>query len=162
MGRYLMKCEPGRDLYVEWSSVVDNLTWVGTRAEALTLAQTDEARLARTDATGSSTLWEVAGYPREGAWDDLGIHVCNTTRRDDGVYSYTLLRSDLAAYATALAADDVARAEALLRPNRYCSVCDSDIGIDPEKSLCPTHLNGGSDDSVILAADGNAPQGQSS
>jgi hypothetical protein len=139
MGRYLMKCEPDRDLYVEWSSVVDNLTWVGTRAEALHLEQTDEARLARTDLTGTSTLWKVEGHPVEGAWDDPTIHVMNTDRREDRIYSYTLRRSDLAAYAEAYQADDTARAEALLIPNRHCEICDWDTDVDPETFRCPKH-----------------------
>lgn len=138
MGRYLMKCDLNRDLYVEWSSVVDNLTWVGTRAEALRLDQTDEERVARTDRTGASTLWKVVGYPVEGTWEDATIHVCNTERREEGVYSYCLNRSDLTAYAEAMAVDDVARAEALLIPNRHCQVCDTDreVGTD---NRCPAH-----------------------
>lgn len=138
MGRYLMKCEPDRDLYVEWSDVADNLTWVGTRAEALRLEHTDEERLARTDLTGTSTLWKVEGHPVEGAWGDPTIHVCNTERRDEHVYSYSLRRTDLAAYATALDADTSA-AEALLIPNRHCLVCDFDTNIDPATSLCAKH-----------------------
>jgi hypothetical protein len=138
MPAYLMKCEPDRDLYVEWSTVVDNLTWVGSRAEALRLGQTDEERVARTDRTGTSTLWRVEGYPQEGSWDDPTILVCNTERRDEGVYSYWLNRSDLTAFAEALAVDDVARAEALLAPNRHCQVCDTDREVSA-KNLCPAH-----------------------
>lgn len=136
-----MKCEPDRDLYVEWTTVCDNATWVGTRAEALTLEQTDEARLDRTDKTGTSTLWEVKGHPREGAWDDPTIIVCNTDRHEDRIYSYTLRRADLTAYAEALLADDTARAEALLIPNRHCEVCDWDTDVDPVTFLCPKHAD---------------------
>lgn len=140
MGRYLMKCAPDRDLYVEWSSVVDNAVWVGTRSEALRLPQTDPERLDRTDQTGTSTLWETEGYPREGSWDDASIHVSNTERRDDGVISYALSRSDLTAYAQALAENDTVRAEALLRCNRFCEVCETDRNIDPQTNLCPEHI----------------------
>lgn len=139
MPRYLMKCQPDRDLYVEWTTVCDNATWVGTRAEALRLEQTDEERLRRTDETGTSTLWKVDGYPVEGAWDDPTIIVCNTERREDRIYSYTLRREDLTSYAEALLADDTARAEALLIPNRHCEACDWDTDVDPVTFRCPKH-----------------------
>ena len=135
-----MKCSPDLDLYVMWSSIVDNAVWVGSRAEALHLPEFDEERLVRTDKTGTSTLRGVRGYPLAGSWDNPTILVRETVRQDEGVYAYTLRRTDLAAYAETLDVDDV-EAEALLTPVRFCSVCDTDRDIDPATSLCPAHAN---------------------
>lgn len=82
MGKQIIKIAPDRDLYVEWSSVVEAPTAWGTRAEMaawlqepkqgygqITIAAADavEDRLARADRTGSS------GYPPFGCtWDDWG------------------------------------------------------------------------------------------
>lgn len=82
MGRQIIKIAPDRDLYMEWSSVVEAPTFFGTRAEmAAYLAEPNagyhetaiahpaavEERLARADLTGSS------GCPPFGCgWDDHG------------------------------------------------------------------------------------------
>lgn len=80
MGSQIIKVTPDRDLYMEWSSVVEAPTFIGTRAElAAYLAEPKvhyrqttidhpeaiEERLARADETGSS------GYRPFGCtWDD--------------------------------------------------------------------------------------------
>jgi hypothetical protein len=85
MGRYIMKVQD-RDLYVEWSSVVENYTLVGTRAEMLQyLAEEDERehpgfapmpghspedRLARCDETGTSVRFRYPSGGRDGEWSD--------------------------------------------------------------------------------------------
>jgi len=72
----VMKEAPDVDFYVEWSSVVEAPTACGTRDEIARVIGGDVAeRLARCDATGTTSLWvETAGmrdrYPEEGAWDD--------------------------------------------------------------------------------------------
>lgn len=78
MGTVIIKAAKDRDLYLEWSSVVEAPTLVGTREEILNHLNTprpgqywatpeeNEARLARADANGSS------GFPPfdDGAWND--------------------------------------------------------------------------------------------
>lgn len=61
MGRYILKV-PDRDLYVEWSSIVEAPLMWGTREEFL--EDFEEERLDRADALGSSRLWTAK--PNEG------------------------------------------------------------------------------------------------
>lgn len=107
MPTYIVKPNPDRDLYVEWSTVVENLTGVGTRAQI----GGAEDRMARADETGSSAAGGMKGYR---GWDDGQFLVTNTERRD--AHFFWLLRADLEAYADAYAADDVEAAERLLKP----------------------------------------------
>lgn len=79
MPREIIKCEPGRDLYMEWSSVVDAPTFIGTRADLAGYLTSDEAgrdrqmpeaverRLGRADDKGSSALHEAGCF-----WDAPG------------------------------------------------------------------------------------------
>lgn len=82
MGSQIIKVSPDRDLYMEWSSIVEAPTFFGTRAETAvylaepkqglhetTIAHEDavEQRLARADLTGSS-----AYSPLGCDWDDHG------------------------------------------------------------------------------------------
>lgn len=83
MGKQIIKATPGRDLYIEWSSVVEAPTFIGTRAEvaaylmrAFRGAEADrldfeagqvEKRLARADQDGSSGL-----PPFDCNWDSNG------------------------------------------------------------------------------------------
>jgi hypothetical protein len=114
MPSYVLKADPNRDLYVEWSTIVDDATFIGTREEMLAYLQTErpgggihapEARLHRADEMGTSCMWKVAGHPRLGAWEDPRLLVAQ--------YGY-LRRSDLALYA--MLADDEQAARALLEP----------------------------------------------
>jgi hypothetical protein len=114
MPSYVLKADPTRDLYVEWSTIVDDATFVGTRDEMLTYLRSErpsggihapEARLHRAGETGTSCMWKVAGYPRLGAWDDPRLLVAQ--------YGY-LRRSDLALYA--MLVDNEQAARALLEP----------------------------------------------
>lgn len=66
MGRIIIKADKAADLYMEWSSVVEAPTWVGTRDEALKDGF-EEVRLARADEKGSSCL-----DMDEGFWEDTG------------------------------------------------------------------------------------------
>jgi hypothetical protein len=84
MGYYLIKADKDLDLYVEWSSIVEAPTFVGTRQEILdylieneqqTSGSEDPARrLARTDLHGSSMIdnrfesWEDPGIMAEQRW----------------------------------------------------------------------------------------------
>lgn len=88
MPGFIFKEAPDVDYYVMWSSVVDAPTMTGNRAVMLAYLEQssdpylrDDAphhpknRLARVDATGTSSMWvENAGlrdkFPEDGAWDD--------------------------------------------------------------------------------------------
>jgi hypothetical protein len=116
MPSYVLKADPNRDLYVEWSTIVDDATFIGTRDEMLHHLRRHDgawdvsvsaaaARLSRADETGTSCMWKVAGHPRLGAWDDPRLLVAQ-----DGY----LRRSDLALYA--MLVDDEQAARALLEP----------------------------------------------
>lgn len=114
MPSYVLKADQNRDLYVEWSTIVDDATFIGTREEILTYLQTErpssgihapEARLQRADETGTSCLWRVAGHAPTGAWGDTQLIV-----RQHGL----LRRADLALYAMLI--DDEQAARALLEP----------------------------------------------
>lgn len=76
MGTVILKAAPDRDLFVEWSSVVDGPTVIGTREEMLAFMiehygsdgeQRYRASLERADRTGTSAMF---GKPPFGAWDD--------------------------------------------------------------------------------------------
>lgn len=78
MGRSIIKAHQDLDLYIEWSSIVDAPTFVGSRVEMFAyLVRGDrhgrptgeevEERLARTDKNGSSMMDTRSGY-----WDDEG------------------------------------------------------------------------------------------
>ncbi len=77
MGYEIIKCAPDVDLYIEWSSIVESPTAVGTRAEMLEhLAERQghassnppEARLHRADERGTSML-DNSGH----GWDSYGV-----------------------------------------------------------------------------------------
>lgn len=87
MPRFIMKAAPDENLYVEWSSIVEAPTWLGSRAElaeylsehrfdgmgSCTAHSPDELeqRLARVDATGTSIAFRIGKYI-EGSWEDDG------------------------------------------------------------------------------------------
>jgi hypothetical protein len=114
MGKQIIKVAPDTDLYVEWDSVVDAPTRIGTRAEFVaelnqprrgehwpTEAEV-EARLRRADETGSS------GWPPFGCtWD-----------RDGLMYQQqgTLPRARLGEFARRLLDDVDAEPDGLLEP----------------------------------------------
>jgi hypothetical protein len=117
MPRLIIKCDRDEDLYVEWSTMVDNAIAVGDRAETLAALVADwdrehpqcvpkpgygpEDRLKRADELGSTAMPEWG----EGHWDDKGFI---------GEQRGWLPRTSLLAYARALLADDQGAADALL------------------------------------------------
>lgn len=119
MGRVIIKAAQDKDLYIEWSSIVEAPTFIGTRAEILPYLRSSrdrpgnapEARLQRADETGSSAKRDprAPAYrgPLDGAWDDNGL-----------IYQQMgwLPRAKLAEFAEKLAADDEDGAVALLEP----------------------------------------------
>lgn len=101
MPRYIVKAAPDIDLYVEWSTVVDNFIWSGTREELVKYGQFSgwrlniEERIARADATGTSAMWEDWEGSQEGSWEDERFLVTNVENMDG---YFWLNRDDLAAY----------------------------------------------------------------
>lgn len=118
MGRFLIKCDPNVDLYLEWSTVVDAPVGVGTREqmenrmntpvrdEVFMTKQAIESRLQRTDVTGSSYLDGSMG-----GWNDSGLILHN-------VYpgAVFLPRRNFLAYAKLLLQDINARPDGLTEP----------------------------------------------
>jgi len=114
MGKQLIKVSPTEDLYLEWSSVVEAPTRVGTRAEfAADLNEPRrgevwptedevERRLQQADATGSS-----ASRPFGCTWDSRG-----EMYQQRGL----LPRGRMVEYARRLLADIDAEPDGLLEP----------------------------------------------
>ena len=112
MPRFILKCDPDIDMYLEWSTVVDAPTAVGTRAQFETLLSTPrhgwffdkeeeiKKRLDRTDIAGTSTL-------NDGDWKDKGF-----------IYKGQawIPRKNLLAYAYMLLKDENAEPVGLLEP----------------------------------------------
>ncbi len=118
MGTIILKVDPDRDLYVEWSSVVESPTYIGTRAEFLAYltheipdgysplpGNSPEDRLARADETGTSACYGTP--PHFGAFDAGGFIV-----EQRGV----LPRADLGRFVDALLAENETTAYELLQP----------------------------------------------
>src|SRR2546421_449164 len=110
VGQAVVKAAKDRDLYLIWSSIVDNAIWVGTRAELLDylwrehrMAHPDctpnagsapEDRVARADRTGSSMI-----APAVYGWDDEALTVMEGSPPDGW---YQIRRDRLVEYAEAL------------------------------------------------------------
>lgn len=115
--RAFIKISRDQDRYVEWSTVVDAPTFVGTREQIRQQmiheippgydpkpGNAPEDRLQRCDETGTTALWYDTG-PQLGAFDDNGMVVEGRA---------WLPRERLGAYCDALERNDTAAAEALL------------------------------------------------
>lgn len=122
MGKYIMKAAPDIDFYVEWSTVVDNWTFAGTRAEMLEYLHEEnglnhrgfaplsgnwpEDRLVRCDQTGTSIRLRSPGAEAPlGSWSEKTIQVENTG---------TIPRSKLREYVEASNAGDQQAVDAML------------------------------------------------
>jgi hypothetical protein len=124
MGQSIVKADPGWDLYLVWSSVVDAAIGVGDRDTLQAWLLDDpqwapgvHAAFERADRLGSSDR-----SVRFAWWDDEFLPVMMGSPDDGGLYH--LPRSRLVEYAEALLADDELGAQALL-------VCWHRIG-DPD------------------------------
>jgi len=73
MPQYILKADRDRDLYVVWSTVVDNAVWAGTRAELEAEPDYDTSadRMARVEVTGTSAR------DGTGSWSEPTLWVCN-------------------------------------------------------------------------------------
>lgn len=102
MPSFIVKPTRDRDFYVRWSTVVDDVTACGSRAELLEYltkfkpyGEADPARFDRADETGTSAVPDVGWF----GWDDdvfwLGQYEENRAVK----------RADLEAYAVALCSD---------------------------------------------------------
>jgi hypothetical protein len=124
VGRYIMKASKDDDLYVEWSSVVDDAIFVGTREEMFAhLVREDAAshpgfapiqgnraedRLLRCDETGTSYehKWPSGNGP-EGSWTDSTVQI-----GQEG----TIPRDKLCEYALAMKRNDMEARDKLITP----------------------------------------------
>jgi hypothetical protein len=117
VGEAIVKAAKGRDLYLIWSSVVENAIWVGDRTGLLEHLHGDgqpqypgipsaEDRIVRADETGSSAV-----APPAYGWDDKYLRVMEGSPSDGW---YHIRRDRLPAYAEALLRGDDAAAVALL------------------------------------------------
>lgn len=93
----IVKCQPDRDLYVEWSEVCDDVSFVGTRQEFEGFG-VPAHRLDRADKSGSSGL----GH-REGTygWKDAGFLLRSSAPSHEMEFRW-LPRQNLTAYAELL------------------------------------------------------------
>jgi hypothetical protein len=75
MGRFVVKVAPTRDLYMEWTTVAEGPTYVGTRTQMATHLAADGTRsnglvqqiLARASTQGTSSSIGAGG------WNDIGM-----------------------------------------------------------------------------------------
>jgi hypothetical protein len=111
MGRFILKPDRDVDFYVEWSTIVENVTAMGTRTELAKLLHEycpgDGAaeRFDRADQTGSSATWGDSPSAPYG-WDDEYLMA----------EQRLLPRAKLREYAEAVNAGDLAAALALTEP----------------------------------------------
>lgn len=112
MPSFIVKPERDVDFYVVWSTVVDSVTYAGTRAELTAElgagVSTDPARFARADEHGSSAAGGYVGYL---GWDHETFMVAEPLDEQR-----TMPRSNLRAFAEAILADDIPAAFALTDP----------------------------------------------
>ena len=94
MPTYLIKAEPDGDLFIEWSTVVDNAVSYGTREDYLSLGF-DPERIDRAEQFGTSALWPQDAEPRKRflGWDAESVLVHN-----DGPEPFLIRREDVGAY----------------------------------------------------------------
>lgn len=112
MGRIIIKASRDRDLYVDWSTIVEAPAFIGNRPEMLAYLQRDpldpsntpEMRLRRADSTGTSAAGDYAWF---GKWEDDGLIF-----QQRG----TVPRDMLADFLDAYAANDMSTCLALLLP----------------------------------------------
>lgn len=123
MGEFVLKVAPILDLYALYSTVVENIIFVGTREQmrtylatptqtrsAASLGDIDES-LDRATVTGTS-VWH--GRPPTGSFDDPYLDIAD----HDQLGFCVLRRSRLPAYIDAVLAEDASAARTLLEP-RY-------------------------------------------
>lgn len=123
MPRYVIKPDPGQDLYVMWSTIVDNGWVLGSREQALQDPEVTAERLARADEHGTSAHWPGPEFVRSWeaehhepwtwpvyafGWGDEQFTVGNEPAVGNRLADVN--RSDLVAY---LLAEDPARAQYL-------------------------------------------------
>jgi hypothetical protein len=112
MPSFIVKPERDVDFYVVWSTVVDSVTYAGSRAELIadlgTGVGTEPARFARADRHGSSVAGDHVGYL---GWAHETFMVGEPLGEQR-----TMPRRNLRAFAEAVLAADVPAAFALTDP----------------------------------------------
>lgn len=106
MGRAVIKTSPGEDLYMIFSTIVDDITMIGTRAE-LSDEGISDMEFEKADQFGSSSAM------RRGLWESGPLPVSRTETRNKNMW-YQLKREDFSRYAHLMLEDREAEAEALM------------------------------------------------
>lgn len=106
MGRAIIKVSHDEDLYMKFSTIVDDITVIGTREEFLQEGVTEQ-EMQRADELGSSS------YRNRGTWEAEGLEVRSPETRELGFY--LLPREKFAEYAHLMLEDKDAEAEALMQ-----------------------------------------------
>lgn len=121
MGHLVVKVAKDEDLYMVWSSIVDNAVWIGSREELLdsSMEVGTEERITRADEKGSSSMRGI------GWWEDDDFLVHNTQHRRDAGF-FELRREDFAHYARHLLTDPEQAEKVLL----VLAVDDHEDGCD--------------------------------
>lgn len=119
MPSYIVKPDPELDLYVRWSTIVDNLTAVGTRKQFDNQYKKDllngidsewkPERFDRADLTGTSAFHGDFG------WDGGGAVVHNMSVREDRHFGW-LPREKFTQYCVLYSQGKVLEAENLVEP----------------------------------------------
>jgi hypothetical protein len=119
MPSYIVKPDPDVDLYVRWSTIVDNVTALGTRAQfdhgykkdLLNGIDSDwkPERFERADQTGTSA------FDGDYGWNDRWIMVHNLSVREDR-HSGMLSRENFLKYCTLIYEGKQLEAENLVEP----------------------------------------------
>lgn len=85
----VIKPVPDENFYIIWSTVVDNVTFLGEREHVIAhLCSRGDAndevqdRLVRADANGTSAMWPETGPDAYGGWNDDGFIVHNMKHFD--------------------------------------------------------------------------------
>ena len=107
MARYLIKVSRSADLYMIWSTVVDNAIDVITRREAEAEGVSSDL-IDRADKTGTS------GRNSVGGWNAPYLTVVETEVREFDDDFLCLLRKDFEEYANCIREGKIAEAETLL------------------------------------------------
>ena len=118
MGSCIIKVAPDEDLYMVWSSNVDNCTHLGTRKQITKYLRKEHGRSYENEITGMFERADESGTSdrifRHGGWDDEEVIVHNLRHLDRGCGM--LAREHFSAYANLILHDEEAAAEALTTP----------------------------------------------
>lgn len=119
MPTIILRTAPDRDQYVLWSTIVDNVTHVGTRDETMAYLLAEHGRRHQPEATRALDAADATGTSDRGGWGayPVGPFLVHEAAEPG---PWLLYRGDLAAYADALV-DDATGGTAQRFLTRYIS-----------------------------------------